>query len=189
MSALTKAKINLKEGIIELEGSENFVTKYIEIFRKDMKQPANQAKDTATKEKNPENESKKRKKRTVKTHKAVAPIPLDLVEKSDRPALKKFYREKSPKTHMERITVFSYYLGKHLGINEMKTGHVVACCNEVKCRIPSDIPQMFYNIQHIKGWIQVGQGGQVVTISTSGINLVEHDLPRKKNVATNKTPT
>jgi hypothetical protein len=189
MSVVTKAKIDLKLGIIELEGSEAFVTKYLDTFKQEMKGfkfPENEPDIEKGKKKD---EGEKPKKKTGKTPQTVAPIPLDLKAKDSNPSLRDFFKGKDPKNHMENLTVFAYYLKKYLNINEMLMGHVVSCCNEVKRKTPTNIPNMFYNIKHRKGWVDVGTKGESIKITTQGENFVEYDLPRKEHAPTDKTAT
>lgn len=134
-----------------------------------------------------ETEGKKiQKKKSGKFVQSVEPAVVDL--KGDgNPSMKKFFDEKKPKTSMEQLTVFAYYLSKFLNIKEMQLGHVVTCCQEVKTKIPANIRQQFKNIQHRHGWLDVGKRAQSASITTLGINLVEHDLPRKEDAESDKT--
>jgi len=45
---------------------------------------------------------------------------------------------------------------------------------------PLNIVQLFKDIKHLKGWVDVGETAKSVKISIAGENLVEHDLPRAK---------
>jgi hypothetical protein len=189
MSVVTKAKIDLRLGIIELEGSEVFVTKYLDSFKQEMKGFKFSEIEPDTKKEKEKAESEKPKKKPGKTPQTVAPIPLDLKAKDGNPSLRDFFKGKDPKNHMENLTVFAYYLKRYLSIDKMQMGHVVSCCKEVGCRIPTNIPKMFGNIQHRKGWIDVGTGGEFVTITTQGENFVEYDLPRKEDATEHKTAT
>ncbi|HML02964.1 MAG TPA: hypothetical protein VK487_06285 [Candidatus Bathyarchaeia archaeon] len=192
MSTVTKAKINLKEGTIELEGSETFVNKQLEGFMKEikgMKLPAFDQTSVQTQPiPSPKGEERQPKKRVGKTIQRVEPLPLDL-KGNGNPSLRRLHEEKKPKTAMEQLTLFAYYLDKFLNIKEMQLGHVVTCCQEVKCKIPANIKQQFYNIQQHHGWIDVGKLGETATITTTGINLVEHDLPRPENASADKATT
>lgn len=188
MSVVTKAKINLKEGTIELEGSEAFVIKQLETFTKEMKgfkPETDQGRGSET----DTTGSRKRRKRVAKTPRIVAAISLDLKQKGEKPALKDFYKQKAPTTDMERVTIFAYYLKKYLSIDKTEAGHVVSCCKEVHCRIPADIPQTFYNAQQHHAWVKVEKNGKFASITIQGENLIENDLPRKKDATRNKTAT
>jgi hypothetical protein len=189
MSAVTKAKIDLKLGTIELEGSEAFVTKYIDAFKQEMKGFKISEEELDLKKDKEKIEREKIKRRTGKTPQTVAPIPLDLKARDDNPSLRDFFEKKNPKSHEENLTVFAYYLKKYLNINEMLMGHVVSCCNEVKRKTPTNIPNMFYNIKHRKGWVDVGTKGESIIITTQGENFVEYDLLRKEHAPTDKTAT
>jgi len=189
LSMVTKAKINLKEGTIELEGSEAFVSKYLEEFRKQIQDIKFSGTVTQTEKVKTHEVKEKPKKKVGKTPQTVAPIPLDLKKKNDKPSLRDFFKEKNPKNHMENLTVFAYYLKKYLSINEMQMGHVVSCCKEVECKVPTNIPVMFGNIQHRKGWVDILTGGESAQITTQGENFVEFDLPRKENATADKTAT
>lgn len=187
LSMVTKGKINLKEGTIELEGSETFVSKYLDLFKKEMKGTGfpseTETTDTGART------QKKRRQRIGKKPRLVAAIALDLKEKGEKPSLRSLYKGKNPKTNMEKVTVFAYYLKKHLKVNRIEAGHVVSCCKEVGCRVPADISQTFYNTQQLHAWLKVEEAGKFASITTQGENLVDIDLPRKKNVRTDKKTT
>lgn len=193
MSSLTKAKINLKEGIIELEGSEAFVTKHIEMFQEQMKKTKTPEAITAEEESNTTDESKKSKKSKSTTRKSppvtVTPISLDLKQSDNKPSLRTFVKEKSPSQLSEKVVVFAYYLKKYLNIQKMEAGHVVSCCKEIKCRVPRRISQMFYDIERRLAYVKATDSRKYAVITTAGENFVEFDLPRKKDVATNKAAT
>jgi hypothetical protein len=181
-------KINLKEGTIELEGSEAFVTNYLEIFRKEMQELRL---PTTAKVSEPKKKVKEEKPRRVsrKAPTTIIPIPLDLKEKDDKPSLRKFFKEKAPKSYAEKVTVFAYYLKKYLKINRMEAGHVVSCCKEVQSKAPTEISQLFYDVQRHQGWLNISNGRNFAEINLSGENFVEYDLPRKENAKQSKATT
>ncbi len=109
---------------------------------------------------------------------STAPIALDLKGGKTAPPLRDFYKNKSPRTNQEKVTVFVYYINKYLGISEASTGHIVSCYNEVNEKKPLKILQLFRDIKHLKGWLDNGEASNAVKISIAGENLVEHDLPR-----------
>jgi hypothetical protein len=192
LSVITKAKINLKEGTIELEGSEAFVTTQLQTFTKEMKGLRFKPEIGAKEHKETETdigEERRRRKKGIKTPRIVAALPLDLKEKGEKPSLTDFYKRKAPTSDMEKVTVFAYYLKKYLSIDKIEAGHVVSCCREVHCRIPADIGQAFYNVQQHHAWLKVEENGKFATIAIPGENLVENDLPRKKDVTRSKTTT
>ena len=123
----------------------------------------------------------KRQREKAGTPTSVAPIPLNLKGGKDSPPLRKFYKEKSPASNQEKVTVFVYYLAKFLGIQNILPGHIITCYNEVGERKPLQIVQLFRDIKHRKGWLDVGDEQNSVRISISGENLVEHDLPGPKS--------
>lgn len=191
MSVTTKAKINLKEGAIELEGSETFVSKQLEAFQKQMQTVKLPNPQEDIKKENDIGKSEKllSKKKVVKISPCITPIPLELKAKDGKPALRDFFNEKKPKSQQEDLTVFAYYLKHHLNINDMLSGHVASCCKEVGRKVPKSMNSTFKSIQHYKEWLDVGVGAESAQITTTGENFVEYELPREKDASTNKTTT
>jgi hypothetical protein len=108
------------------------------------------------------------------------PIPLDLKRGNKIPPLRKFYKEKAPTNNQESIVTFVYYLKKHLGIDEPTIGHLLSCYNEIGIKKPLRLDQLIRDTARQKGWLERGKAPNSARITIAGENLVEHDLPRRK---------
>lgn len=124
---LTKAKINIVEGTIELEGSEAFVEKHLEEFkaslsRKEVSQPNKVIKEEKAKITRPVKQPKNNGK--VKTKK-VDPESFEIKSNGTTPSLADFFEEKKPsETVAHRIAVIGYYVTKKLGKDSFSEGNI-----------------------------------------------------------------
>jgi len=181
-----KIKVNLKEGTVELEGSEEFVKNYWEkistsiknmpvIYETELLPPIN-PRDTN----NNHNKSKKSKKAKQNRKKVdTSLIPLDLKQNNNKPSILKLFEEKKPKSNQEIVTLIAYYLKKYLNIPAMKYGHALFCYNEIRKPKPLNIAQLFRDTVFLKKWLETGEETYTVVLSVAGENLIEHDLPKK----------
>lgn len=196
MSGVTKAKVNFKEGTLDLEGSEEFVSRFLESFQEnmtkfkvpdyspqvDLPQKTEEAPNNIIAVSGLENSPSKRKPK--KASQSVSPIAIDLTAKDGNPSLIDFFNEKMPKSNQEAVTLFAYYLKYYQNTPSMKEGHAVSCFQEVNRPIPN-IKETFSNSQRFKAWLELEEGGESVHTTIKGENLVKFGLP-KNNATKNK---
>ncbi|MBO8130969.1 MAG: hypothetical protein H0Z29_05560 [Candidatus Marinimicrobia bacterium] len=105
---------------------------------------------------------------------------LNLMGPKDKPTFKDFYGGKKPKSNIEFNVVSIYYLKKILNIEKVNLNHIYTCYKEVGRKIPSNLKQSIYDTSGPKyGYIDASNSNDL-KLPTTGENLVEHELPRKK---------
>ncbi len=190
--------INVKEGIVELEGKESFVDKHLEKFEEIFKaavqeaiasgmshnvalkaQPAQVALPQQMHEEPQEPEQPKTAaKHAPRTPAVIPPIPVDLKASESKPGLREFYAEKSPQNHYEKAAIFVYYLTKFNKEHEVKFGEILSCYEEVNEKKPS-IVDIVKNSVRYKGWLEYGADKLSARLTISGENYVKFDMPKK----------
>jgi hypothetical protein len=196
--------INVKEGIVELEGKESFVDKHLEKFEEIFKmavkevittnisggnsavalkaQPAQVALPQQV-EMTPEVPKPAAvKQATPRPSPTLPPIPVDLKAGESKPGLREFYAEKKPANHYEKAAVFAYYLSKFNKQTEVKYGEVLSCYEEVDEKKPS-VTDIVKNSIRYKGWLEQGSDKFACKLTISGENFVKYDLPKKAESA------
>jgi hypothetical protein len=188
--------INVKEGIVELEGKESFVDKHLdrfeEIFKAAVKeaiasgiqgQVAVKAAPAALPEiqEVPATPEQKQApaKHTTRIAPTIPPIPVDLKASKDKPGLREFYAEKRPTSHYEKAAVFAYYITKFNKQSEVKYGEMLSCYEEVNEKKPS-VTDIVKNSIRYKGWLEQGSDKLSARLTISGENFVKFDLPGKE---------
>ena len=171
-----KAKINMNEGIIEVEGSEDFIIKLIDKYGKNF---VNESVTTKSSKKKHQLEDSKNIRHATIIKKPIdqKPISINLEGDENIPSLSGLYVEKSPRTHQEAVTFFVHYVTKYLGIQNVHVGHIVSCYNEVNAKKPLQIERLFQEIKIFTGWLDSGSLPQTAKITISGETFVEKDLP------------
>lgn len=193
--------INVREGVVELEGKESFVDKHLEKFEEIFKMAVKEAiargleqnvalkvpqervalpqqvqqEIPLTSEEMPQqkpNNGKHSSRSTITVH----PIPVDLKANESKIGLREFYAEKKPANHYEKAAVFVYYLTKFNKQQEVKFGEILSCYEEVNEKKPSIIDIVKNSIRY-KGWLEQGSEKYAVRLTISGENFVKFDLP------------
>ncbi|MDM8527713.1 hypothetical protein QUF58_05805 [Anaerolineales bacterium HSG24] len=198
----TKLKIDLSQGILEVEGSETFVRNIYNDFKTHFVPDAEPLPDTQLP---PRTRRTKAKKPTVtepipdaipvltqsspppKTK--AKPVPskndyilltdLDLTANSDHLGLMEFTDSKFPITNEERNLVFVYYLKETLGLTKVTVDHIFTCYKEVHIRAPVNIENSLDITAHHRHWISIAKSG-ALTLTRQGKKYVEERLPVKK---------
>ena len=201
--------INIKEGIIELEGKESFVDKHLEKFQEIFKiavkeaiarglepnvalkgpaMPTLPSKEPLAQPVENLNQQEKASSSARHTPRPVTTIHLiavDLKAGENKMGLRDFYAEKKPTNHYEKVAVFAYYLNKFKKRPEVKLGEILSCYEEVNEKKPS-ILDIVKNSLRYKGWLEQGTEKYSARLTISGENFVKFDLPsRGKTVQSN----
>jgi hypothetical protein len=193
-----KFKINVKEGIVEMEGSSAFVERHLEKFEEICKSAIQEAMlreigtnrdyqreaDRALQERQSRvpvglHPVKTNNKHISRQHTVISPIPVDLKAGSDKVGLREFYNDKRPSNHYEKTAVFVYYLTKFSKRPEVKYGEILSCYDEVDEKKPS-ITDIVKNSIRYKGWLGQGSNKFSTILTISGENFVGFDLPQEK---------
>jgi hypothetical protein len=207
-----KFKINVKEGIVELEGNKNFVDKHLdkleEIFKSAIRDTIAQGIEHNSASKNAssllgsniEKGFETSTHQVIKTHSnnnakhitkqslTLPPIPVDLKTNGNKIGLREFYAEKKPVNHYEKTLVFVYYITKFNRQAEVKYGEILSCYEEVDEKKPS-ITDIVKNSIRYKGWLEQGSDKFTTRLTISGENLVKFDLPQQKKTTIKQSTT
>ena len=197
--------INVKEGVVELEGKESFVDRHLEKFEDIFKMAVREA-ITRSLEQNitlkaqlaqvalpqqlqqeapiafeqqtpaPLQPKGGNGKHTPRPAVTIHPIPVDLKGNENKAGLREFYAEKKPANHYEKAAVFAYYLMKFNKQHEVKFGEILSCYEEVNEKKPS-IVDIVKNSVRYKGWLEQGSEKYATRLTISGENFVKFDLP------------
>jgi len=198
--------INVREGLVELEGKESFVDKHLEkfeeIFKMAVKEAINRGLEqslglnaqavqpglpqgavqqgeitTAVIEQSlPQSQKSSSVKHAARPTVMIHPIPVDLKATEGKIGLREFYAEKKPANHYEKTAVFVYYLTKFNNQQEVKFGEILSCYEEVNEKKPS-IADIIKNSIRYKGWLEQGSEKYAARLTISGENFVKFDLP------------
>lgn len=178
---MARLNINIKEGTLEVEGEESFVSTVYADFKEQLAisaanrngvvpPPALETNDGAVGAK------PAKKSRGGKSKESFTILKdLDLSEKANSQSLRSFYDIKKPGNAMERNAVFVYYLKMIAGIEAITLDHVYSCYKNVEAKVPS-LRQSLKDTAYHKGYVDTASF-DAIKLGVPGENFVEQDLP------------
>jgi hypothetical protein len=193
MELVTKATINIKEGIIILEGSEDFVKRYLDEFKTTIfnLKPAEEIKNDTTfiktdAKRNTSNKSivNKVSSKSKSKVKDVKPEKIDIFPK-DKDSLESFIKLKKPNdsSAKEKIVVVAYFIKNTLGLDSFSDENIEYVYRTLKIKgKPLHLRQMLIDMKNKDGWLDNNDSGGW-TINRVGEKFVDEKLPREKKIA------
>jgi hypothetical protein len=187
-----KLRIDLSQGLIEVEGSESFILELYGDFKDrfsgmslptgattEMTQvlstpiPVEEVSVAKATQKPSQSGARSKPKRPSKEEPKLLP-DLDLTQ-GVLGRLKEFHARYVIKTNYEHNLVFVYYLKEGLGLDEVSEDHLFTCYRSVQVKIPGALRQSILETKG-KGWLAVDAG--LIRLTTVGRNHVDFDLTK-----------
>jgi len=161
----TKVKMDMVAKTIELEGSEAFVTKYLEEFKtilfsappaqRDEKPPKTRKRK---KEKEPTSPVEAEQQNGKVKRKAAAKLVAeryDIHGGNGKPSLEEFFAQKNPsKANGDRIAVIGYYITEILGNKIFSEGQIEFSFKMLKLDRPAHLHQIMINTKNEKDYYE-----------------------------------
>lgn len=188
----TKANINLREGTVELSGSEEFVSKYLDIFKDLLNQKpqptipshhsteANkQAKDVVGNQSDRKN-GNKRSSKPAKA-KSIQIEKFDLHKDASNPSLEDFLKEKAPgKTTANIIAVIGYYITIIKGADTFSEGNIDYAYRTLSIPgRPAHLHQIMINAKNKQDFFEPTDENGTWKLTRNGEIFVDEKLPLK----------
>ena len=180
----TKAIINLKEGIIELEGSEEFVRSYLDEFKIMLNTPEKVKTSVDKKgsgDKGARNEESREKKKgtTKKTVPKISAERFEIHGNNNIPALSDFMNEKKPGTSNGNIiAVVGYYITELLGNETFSEGQLEYAYKMLKLTRPKHLHQIMINEKNRNDYYEPdSENNTLWRLTRTGEIFVSDQLP------------
>jgi hypothetical protein len=180
----TRIRIDLKAGIVEAEGTEEFV-RYIYVDFRDRLEPLYIKKHTlptVIEEEPRPKESitaapKKKRSGAGRTTPSIV-NNLDLSGGGKIKRLREFYAQFKPKSNFENNLIFIYYLAQEMGLSGVTVDHIFTCYRDIPgLKAPTALSQSLLDTKHHHGWINTSSMGDI-KLTIQGMNYLEHDMPK-----------
>ena len=187
-----KLKIDLNQGVIEVEGSEQLVRDIYNDFKERLSKPATPIREARSAQEEfptPKKKTVNKTKSASNTGKVKPKGPasksgmllkeLDLTGSDGKESLRDFYSKFETSSNLERNLVFVYYLQHIKEVENININHVFTCYRNVPdLKAPGNLKQSLVDAGFKKGWLDTSSM-ENITVPISGINHLEHDMPKK----------
>jgi hypothetical protein len=186
----SKLSINLNDGKLEVEGSEEFIKEMYSDFKTLLSNTPGSTRlpaemqiehDTARIDPKPKKgPSVKTKKPTTGKPKHSSELKL-LTDLNLRPkgktSLKDFASQYQIKIAEELTLVIVYYLKQIMTVEKVSVNHVFTSYKELGKKVPSTLKQVLINHKNTKNWIDVTDW-ENINYTIQGMNHMDHDIEK-----------
>ncbi len=180
----TRIRIDLAQGMVEAEGSEEFVRAVYEEFKDRLGKPtegfrANDPGTATTKKptKAAATTSEKASRKARPKNPQIVP-DLDLSGHGKTESLRTFFSQFIPKTNFDNNLIFIYYLKQKLKLQTVGIDHIFTCYRAMPgLKIPGHLEQSLKDTRASKGWIDT-KSLDDLQLNVPGINYLEHDMQK-----------
>ncbi len=194
-----KLNINLSQGSVEAEGSEEFVMNIYNDFKDRMGNVSYSPQNTGQQKQPPANESAKSRKSKIPNSKnnsrksVKAPKKktvskayslcknLNIYEEGEKPSLADFLNDYNVTSNQTRNLLFVHYLKEIKEEEKVGIDEIYTCYKMLNLKIPK-IEQGLFNTANRTGWLDTASLEEL-TITLAGENAVSHELRKTQEAA------